>query len=178
MVAFPARPKIAYGDVAAIAETVRPIITPWYKGWVHIFNPNDNTGTGIDIDAGPGATDITINPYWSGPARIQPIRNLLLSKETTNDTQVRTVLFQLGYAKDGTLPDVRPGHQIVVSNGGNNQLLMLFQYVVSGSLNATGAWNHTIFATTNLETRPNYSFGDALFPAEDLFPDEDVFPGA
>jgi len=175
MVAFPSRPRVAYGDVAAIAETVRPIITPWYKGYVHIFIP-PAPGEGIDIDA--GTMQVTINPYWSGPARIQPIRNMLLSKETTNDTQVRTVLFQLGYAKDGTLPDVRPGHQIVVSNGGNNQLLTQYQYVVGGSLNSTGAWNHTIFTTANLEVNPNYSIGPAVFPGEDVFPDEDLFPGA
>jgi len=174
MVAFPLRPRVALGDVAALAETVRPIITPWYKGYVYIFNPGDNTGTGIDIDT--GLSDIQVHPYWAGPARIQPMRTNLLSKETTNDTTTRVVEFQLGYAKDGTLPDVAPGHQIIVANGGNNQLLTLYQYVITGTLNSTSAFNHTVFTQVNLEARANYTVGEPLYPGVDLYPGEDVFP--
>ena len=173
MVAFPSRPRIAYGDVAAIAETVRPIITPWYKGRIYIFTPPDSAA-GINIDA--GTMELAITPYWNGPARIQPTRNYLLSKETTNDTRVREVLFQCGYAKDGTLPDVRPGDQIIVANGGNNQLLTQYQYVIAGTLNSSVAWNHTIRATTNMEAVPHYQFDTAVWPDEDIFPGENLFP--
>lgn len=160
MVAFPSRPKIAYGDVAAIAEIVRPIVTAWYSGKIYIFNPEDNT-TESDIDN--GVFEAVIHPYWYGPARIQPMRTNLDSKQTTNDTTTRVVEFQCGFAKDGTLPDVRPGHQIVVADGGNNQLLELGQYVITGTMNSSQAWNHTIWAETNLEARPNFAI-DQLSP--------------
>lgn len=155
MVDFPSRIRVPYGDVAALAETVRPIITPWYAGWIYIYDPNQNTGTGVDIDT--GILDIVVHPYWGGKARIQPMRTNLLSKETTNDTTTRVVEFQVGYAKDKTLPDVAPGHQIIVMNGGNNNLLKVYQYTVTGMLNSTSAFNNTIFSQVNLETRANYT---------------------
>jgi len=173
MVNFPGVNKIVYGDVAAIAEIVRPIITAWYSGRIYIFDPSQNTEN-RDIDN--GIFEVIIHPYWNGPARIQPMRTNLDSKQTTNDTTSRMVEFQCGYAKDGTLPDVRPGHQIIVTNGGNNQLLTLGQYVVTGTLNSSQAWNHTIFTKSNLEARPNYVIGAPLYPADDLWPDNDLFP--
>lgn len=175
MVAFPSRARVAYGDVAALAEVVRPIITPWYSGVIYIFNPSDSDIVD-DIDLGISASSVTIHPYWHGAARIQPIRRNLDSKETTNDTQRRTVEFQLSWAKDGAIPDVRPGHQIIVSNGGNNQLLTQHQYVITGMLNSSQAWNCTIFTDVNLEAKPNYSIGDPLYPGEDVFPADDLFP--
>lgn len=175
MVAFPARPRIAYGDVAAIAEIARPIITPWYSGIIYIFNPSDSEIV-TNIDLGPSGSSVTHHPYWHGASRIQPIRRNLNSKETTNDTQRRTIQFQLAWAKDGTLPDVRPGHQIIVSNGGNNQLLTQYQYTITGTINSSAAWNNTIFADVNLEANPHYSIGAPVFPGEDVFPDEDLFP--
>jgi hypothetical protein len=174
MVAFPLRPRVAVGDVAALAETARPLITPWYKGYVYLFNPNDNTGTGTNIDA--GTMDISVHPYWAGPARIQPMRTNLNSKQTTNDTTTRVVEFEVDYAKDGILPDVRPGHQIIVARGGNNQLLTQYQYVVTGTLNSTMAFNHTIFTEVNMEVKPHFVIGAPLYPSVDLYPSEDLFP--
>ncbi len=104
------------------------------------------------------------------------MRTNLLSKETTNDTTTRVVEFQLGYAKDGTLPDVAPGHEIIVANGGNNQLLMMYQYVITGTLNSTSAFNHTVFTQVNLEARADYVVGEPLYPGVDLYPAEDLFP--
>lgn len=175
MVAFPSRGTLAYGDVAALAEVVRPVITAWYSGIIYIFNPSDNEIID-DIDLGQDESVVVLHPYWHGPARIQPTRGVLGSKETTNDTTRRSVLVQTGYAKDGTMPDVRPGHQIIVSHGGNNQLLTQYQYVIGGMVNSSMAWNNSIFANVNLEAKPNYSIGAPLYPSDDLFPDEDVFP--
>lgn len=154
MVNFPSRPSVAYGDVSGYAELLRPLITPWYSGYIHIFDPLQNTKS---TDWENGTKTVVLHPYWDGPTRIQPIRRNLNNKETTNDTQSRTIQFQLGYAKDGTLPDVKPGHQIVVTDGGNNVLLTLYQYVITGTINSSQAWQHTIFAETNLEARPNYT---------------------
>jgi hypothetical protein len=174
MTGFPARVRVSVGDVAALAETARPVITPWYKGYVYVFDPHDNTGAGVDIDS--GTIDISVHPYWAGPARIQPMRTNLSSKQTTNDTTTRVVEFQVGYAKDGTLPDVRPGHQIIVARGGNNQLLTQYQYVITGGMNSTMAFNHTIYTDVNLEAKPNYVIGEPLYPSVDLYPSEDLFP--
>lgn len=157
MVNFPSRPKIAYGDVAAIAEIVRPIITAWYSGEILIYNPSDNTKN-INIDG--GVFEVIVHPYWGGPARIQQLRRNLDSKQTTNDTTSRTVQFQCDYAKDGTLPDVLPGHEIIVINGGNNHLLTLGQFVISGTMNSSSAWQNTIITESNLEARPNYVVGE------------------
>lgn len=173
MTAFPSRARVPYGDVAGYAEIVRPYITPWYKGVIYIFNPEQNTRV-TDMEA--GTKTITVHPYYHSTARIQPLRTNLNSKQTTNDTTTRRVQFQTGYAKDGAMPDVRPGHQIIVANGGNNQLLTQYQYVITGTVNATGAFQHTIFTEVNLEAKPNYLIGDPLFPSLSLFPDPDLFP--
>lgn len=167
MVAFPARVRVPYGDVEALAETVRPIITPWYSGYIYIINPSDNTNN-TDIDT--GVMEITVHPYWAGESRIQPIRSNLLSKQTTNDTTTRVVQFQAGYAKDRTFPDVPPGHLIIVANGGNDKTLELYQYVVIGSLNSSSAFNETVFAQVNLEARANWTIGDPMSPEVELWP--------
>lgn len=175
MVAFPSHAPIKFGDVAAMAEFARPFITPWYSGYIYIFRTSDNVKTG-SIDGGKNSYTITISPYWHGPARIQPKRLNLPTKETTNDTTSHLFEFQLEYAKDGTLPLTSPGDQIIVYNGGNNQLLTQYQYVITGDVDASDALNNTIWAFSNLEARPNYQFSTALFPSETLYPGPNVFP--
>lgn len=159
MVSFPGKQRVSVGDVAGIAELARPLVEPWYSGYICVFNPSDNTG-GIDIDA--GTIDYSIHPYWAGAARIQNIRTNLFSKQPTNDTTTRTVQFQIGYAKDSVIPDIHSGHQVVVIDGGNNHLLTTYQYVITGMINSSMAFNYTIIAEVNLESRANYVIGEPI----------------
>lgn len=172
MVSFP---STAMPSVAELAEIARPAIVPFQAAKVYLIDPADNTREG-SIDGGKSSYQVTVHPYWSGHARIQPIRLNLNNKQPTDDTHTRVYLFQCDYAKDGTFPDVRPGHEFIVANGGNQQLLTQYQYVVTGLGNSTMAFDNNVYTLVDLEQHPNYRIGTPVYPGIDLFPSEDLFP--
>lgn len=172
MVAFPG---LNIPTVGQLAEFARPAIQPLQVARVYLIDPSENTRTG-SISGGKDSYHVSVHPYWSGHARMQPIRLNLVDKEQTNDTTTRVYLFQCDYAKDGTFPDVKPGHEFIVASAGNQQLLTQYQYVVTGLGNSTMAFDNNVYAMVDLERRPNYTIGTPIYPDVTLFPAEDVFP--
>lgn len=172
MVAFP---SLSIPDVAALAEFARPAIEPFHVAKVYLIDPSQNTRTGTIAD-GKGSYSVSVHPYWSGMARMQPIRLNLVTKEQTDDTTTRVYLFQCDFAKDQTFPDVKPGHEFIVASAGNQQLLTQYQYVVTGLGNSTMAFDNNIYALVDLEKRPHYFIGPPVWPDVTLFPKEDLFP--
>lgn len=140
-----------------VANLVRPIIEDFTnQGEVFIV---DRSKAFKDYDVDTGALVIVPWLVYSGPARIQPLRTDLNSKIVANDTTIRAVQFWIDYPMDGEIPDVRPGFEVVVTDGGNDQYLQFYEYIVTGAMNSSMAWNRTIGTSVNLESRPDYTFG-------------------
>lgn len=155
MVAFPTLTTVPYADVDGYAELLRPLVTPWIQqAWVAIIDPTTRTET--ENPATGLITGVTATPVYTGWSRIQPLRTALNVKRAVDTTTSRTVQFWIGYTKDGTLPDIKPGFEVVVMDGGNDPKLTKYQYVVTGSQNSSAAWQRTIETTVNMESRPDY----------------------
>lgn len=143
-------------DAGALAELMKPAINLWKnQGYCILIDPTKAISL-TNITAG---TKTTIQfPLGSGPTRIQPLKRPLTARNQTNDTTNRTVEFWLDFPKDKTIPDLRPGLEIVVTNGGNDPYSVNYQYVISGATNSTIAWQRTVMTNTNMEIRPNYQW--------------------
>jgi len=165
MVAFP---NLNIPDVGTLAEIARPALEPFHVVQCYLFSPNDNTGSG-SISGGKDSYNWQVHPYWSGNARIQPIRLNLVSKEQTDDTTTRVYLFQCDYAKDATFPDVRPGDEFIVVSAGNQPLLVNYQYVVTGLGNSGMAFENNVYTMVDLENRPNYVIGTPTNDSVEMF---------
>lgn len=143
-------------DAAGLAELMKPAINLWKnQGYCIIIDPS-KTITITNIVA--GTNTVLQFPLGSGPTRIQQLKRPLTARNQTNDTTNRVIEFWLDFPKDKTIPDMRPGLEIVVTNGGNDPYSINYQYVVSGATNSTIAWQRTIQTTTNMEMRPNYQW--------------------
>ena len=143
-------------DSGGLAELMKPAINMWKnQGYCILIDPLKAISI-VSITAG---TKSTIQfPLGSGPTRIQPLKRPLTARNQTNDTTSRVIEFWLDFPKDGTLPDIRPGLEIVVTNGGNDPYSVNYQYVISGATNSTIAWQRTVETMSNMEIRPNYQW--------------------
>lgn len=143
-------------NAGALAELMKPAINLWKnQGYCIIIDPSQSIVT-ANIVAG---TKSTIQfPLGSGPTRIQSLKRPLTARNQTNDTTTRVIQFWLDFPKDGTLPDLKAGLEIVVTNGGNDPYSSNYQYVITGATNSTIAWQRTVQALSNMETRPSYQW--------------------
>lgn len=157
MAKFPSIPKVDYADVAGYREALRPLVQPWLKqAWIAILDPIggktqvENALTGV-------IESVTWTPAWAGWARVKSLRNPLNLKRAIDSTETRTVQFQpLDYPADNTLPDIRPGWEIVVMDCEADPYMVDYQYYVLGAMNSSEAWNRTIDCQVNQETVPGY----------------------
>jgi hypothetical protein len=149
---------MASGDVNAYAVFMKPLLQPWLKqAWVTIVNPLTRVTVKNTFGAVTGVTVAASDLVWTGFARVQPLRTAVTVKRAIDSTTNRTTQFQLiDFPKDGLVPDIKPGYEIVVLDGNNDPLLTKYQYYVTGSENASMAWQRTVETTVNQETRPNY----------------------
>ena len=143
-------------DAAALADSMKQAINLWKnQGFCIIIDPSKSITTS-NIAAG---TKSTIQfPLGCGPTRIQSLKRPLNARNQTNDTTTRVIQFWLDFPKDQSLPDVKAGLEIIVTNGGNDPYSANYQYVVTGATNSTIAWQRTVQALSNMETRPNYQW--------------------
>lgn len=156
MAAFPTLPDLPIGDVVAYREFMRPLLDPWIKqAWAAIIDPQQRVVVRDEITG--VIESVTVTPLHVGWFRIQPLRTALNQKKAIDSTTTRTHQFwPLDFPADETLPDIKPGFEIIVMDGGNDPYLELYKYVVTGSTNSSMAWNRTIETTVNLEARPDY----------------------
>lgn len=158
MVAFPTIPTIAIGDAVGYANFMEPLLKPWLtQAWIAIVNPLTRVETENDYGAVTGVTIPVDDLVWVGYARVQPLRTAITLKRAIDSTTTRTTQFQLiDFPKDGNVPDIRAGFEIVVMDGHNDPLLENYQYYVTGSENSSMAWQRTVETTVNQESRPDY----------------------
>jgi hypothetical protein len=143
-------------DFKAMADAMLPVINQWKNQAYGILIDPKKAKTVTNIQAGT-RTVIQV-PIGSGPMRIQPIKTDLTARNQTNDTTTRPVQFWLDFPDLGTIPDIYPGLEIVVTNGGNDPYSVNYQYSVTGAMNSSMAWQRTVNTITNMESRPSYQW--------------------
>jgi hypothetical protein len=146
-------------DVRAIAEEYRPALMEWLvQGTAIVIDPTQDVKLAGTLAAGPTARNIVRFPLYWGDTRIQPRRAALDSRQLVNDTSTRRVDFWFDYPMDEEIPDIRPGYQIVVTDGGNDPYLRLYQYMVTGAINSSMAWQRSVQTVADLEREPDYEW--------------------
>lgn len=139
---------------------MKPLLEPWIKqAWGAILNPL--TRVVVDNSVTGAITSVTVKPadlLYVGWLRVQPLRTALNQKRAIDSTTTRTHQFwPLDFPMGGTLPDIKPGFEVIVMDGGNDPHLEDYKYVVTGATNSSMAWNRTIETVVNLEARPDYN---------------------
>lgn len=152
---FPVFKTLPYADVEAYAAFMKGLLTPWlHQAWIAIIDPTQTTSTEDSVTG--VITGVTITPVWTGYSRVQPLRSALGVKRAVDSTTTRVVQFQIEYPTEVKAFDIKPGFEIVVMDGLNDPFLEEYQYVVTGAINSSMAWQRTIETTVNLESRPQY----------------------
>lgn len=127
-------------DFAAIATEMRGIVARWYNAQIKIIDPN----------VGDEVWDVETNTYtgtaaveiYTGPARIQPIRNARTPDLDVTQGAIESIRVQVPY--DATIGLVRKGLQVQVVSGGEDATLADLQFVVRSGINSSYGWNRTI----------------------------------
>lgn len=169
MVAFPVLALFDPSNAPAVAEFMRPYVEPWFKkqAWVHIIDPTRRIS---DTDFSSGITTTVLDPVWSGWSRVKPLRTALNSKQPYNATTTRVVQFWIDFPKDRKEPDLMAGFEIAVESGVNDPALTRHQFVITGAINGSDAWQRTIETVVNFESRPNYDMTNWPKPPTDNAP--------
>ena len=127
-------------DFAKIAVEMRAITARWYNAEVEIIDPNLRDQT-WDM----ATNEFTNEPkavVWSGKARVQPIRQASMPELNVLQGGVQGVRVQVPY--DPSLPLIRKGLQLRVTDGGQDAVLETLVFVVRSAINSSYGWNRTI----------------------------------
>ena len=135
-------------DFAAIAAEMRGAVARWYNAEIQIIDPNLREQTWNEFTNSYGSS--TESVVWSGKARVQPIGAERLVDLQIAQGSIRAVRFQVPY--DASLPLIREGLQIIVTDGGEDIVLEDLMFVVTGSVNSSYGWNRTIECDVNLKS--------------------------
>lgn len=92
----------------------------------------------------------TTQTYYTGKARIQPIRSVLTAEAPGNTSTVQGIRFQIPI--DAFADDLRPGMLVDVTASPLNTTLLEFEYVLSGVVDSSNPFERTLEAKVNQET--------------------------
>jgi len=138
-------------DFAKIAVEMRAITARWYNAEVQIIDPNLRNQT-WDI----ATNEFTNDPkavVWSGKARVQPIRQASTPDNGVAQGAIQGVRVQAPY--DSSLPLIRKGLQVRVTDGGQDAVLESIQFVVRSAINSSYGWNRTIECDVDVKSVSN-----------------------
>ena len=135
-------------------EHNRQIDRDFMLATVEIFDPNATDSTyNATTNAWTSAREI----LWTGKARIQPTKDATNKQFQYNPTAVQEVEVHIdlegntlaGYA--GTMPDIRPGHQIFVTDSPQDAVLERFILTVRSAMNSSNPWHRMILCEVDQE---------------------------
>jgi len=135
-------------DFAAIALEMRSTVARWYNAEVEIVDPNIGEQTWDEFTNTYGSSTETV--LWSGKARIQPIKSETLPDLDVMQGSVRSIRVQVPY--DATLPLIRKGLQVRVTDGGEDVVLEDLVFLVRGAVNSSYGWNRTIECDADIKS--------------------------
>ena len=138
-------------DFAAIALEMRGAVARWYNASVEIIDPNIENQTW-----NPVTNTYTGNPavvLWSGAARIQPIREARTPDMVVTQGAIHGIRVQVPY--DSSLPLIRKGLQVRVTDAGEDAVLASLQFVVRSAINSSYGWNRTIECDVDVKSVAN-----------------------
>lgn len=145
-------------DVAAIAETMRPILAQWFNGRFQIIRPADQERLRYDpvtdtyADPLGGAIPTAEVLYDSGEhgALFQPIRSAAPITVATQGTTIQSVRIQ---ASRDAAAHVQSGLLVRILDGGQDASLEPLVYSLKGQPGTSLAWGAILEATVVASSR-------------------------
>lgn len=131
---------------------------------VEIYNP-DSTSSVYDPETNTWSGDTTL--LWVGKARIQPRSSSARIGEGGNIIRAidpgasQIVEVHIGLREnqlvgsEGVMPDLRPGHRMLVTDSPLDQQLRNFVFVVRSVINSSNPWHRALLCEVNQELNPN-----------------------
>lgn len=131
---------------------------------VEIYNP-DSTSSIYDPETNSWSGETTL--LWVGKARIQPRSSSARIGEAGNIIRAidpgasQIVEVHIGLREnqltgsDGVMPDIRPGHRMLVTDSPLDQQLQNFVFVIRSVINSSNPWHRALLCEVNQELNPN-----------------------
>lgn len=138
---------------------VRPLYTPkWQRGVSRAAGASFNAEVTIFTYDGEPVYDpetdtwaATTTTWYLGPARVQPVRSGRQVNVEGNATSIQAVLLSLPIAENDV--DFRVGMQVHVLDAPLNPSVQVFEFVVQDIVDASNAFERTLFLTVDQEHR-------------------------
>lgn len=133
-----------------------PVENSFQLATIEIFDPNGSDAT---YDAANNTWTSARTVLWTGKARIQVSRNAVGSSAMTNPTSVQMFEVHIdlrGNTLDGavgTMPDIRPNHQIFVTSSPYDNALEKYIFTVTGALNSSNPWGKMLQCEVDQEVK-------------------------
>jgi hypothetical protein len=138
-------------DFSAIKVQMASTMRSWMNGSIQIVDPNSAGGTWNEWTNTETGGEPTV--LWSGPARIQHLKNDSSVSIGYSDTSIRGIRIQVPLDVEAGF--VRAGLQVIVTDGGNDYELEQLQFVITSAINSSYAWGRTIEATVDVKSIAN-----------------------
>jgi hypothetical protein len=138
-------------NFSAIGSTMSNTALPWMNGAIQIVDPNALQGTWDPYTNAETGNSPTV--IWSGPARIQHLKNDSLREVGFSSTSIRGIRVQIPL--DESAGFIRKGLQVIVTDGGNDYELEDLQFVITSAINSSYAWLRTIEAEVDVKSVAN-----------------------
>ena len=131
---------------------------------IEIYNP-DSTLSEYDPETNTWSGDTTL--LWVGKARIKPRSSSARIGEAGNIIRAidpgasQIVEVHIGLREnqlagsDGVMPDLRPGHRMMVTESPLDPQLENFIFVVRSVINSSNPWHRALLCEVNQELNPN-----------------------
>lgn len=139
-----------------------PIEDGFALAYIEIFKPN-NADKIYNASTNTWTTSNTV--LYKGWARIQPNRPFT-TFDSSNDfipasAKDVAVFFNINKNEidgfDGTIADIRPGHEMKVTSAPADEQMLKFRYIVKSVVNSSNTWSRGIVCEVNQESNPNYA---------------------
>ena len=135
-------------NFANISTEMRKTALPWMNATIQIVDPNVGESDWDPFTNTETGGEPTV--IWQGPARIQHLAVPSQVEVGYDATSIRRIRLQL--PMDPDLGFVRKGLQVVVIDGGSDVELEQLQFIVTGAVNSSYAWNRTIDCEVDLKS--------------------------
>lgn len=150
-------------NFSAISAEMRSTMVHWFNATIQIVDPNvEDVEWDVYTNTQTGGTKTVI---WSGPARIQHLKNDALPTVGYSQTDIRGIRIQLPY--DAEIGLIRKGLQVVVTDGGSDPILEQLGFVVTSSINSSYAWGRTIECEVDLKSVADSTWSSIAGHVED-----------
>jgi len=139
-----------------------PVEDGFALAYIEIFRPNNSDKV---YNATTNTWTGTATVLYKGWCRIQPERPFTIA-EGSNDfipSSGKSVSMFFNIKKneianfDGSIADIRPGHEVKVTSAPADEQMKNFSYTVTAVTNSSNTWSRGIVCEVNQEAKPNYA---------------------